>query len=255
MDRKRRPLSRKEEEKLWRSYSFSSLTEDFRWKGGKRDCAEDCILASLLTHRAESLFARGESEAALEILERLKEVGKDYKEILQNTGSLLSEKGFFEEAFPFYEASLKLDPTYARARRNYAFALLQWGKDPQKAIEVTERSLKELPPYPSLLKLLGKAYLKARCYRTAREVFLKASRLDPRDPEPLKIAGKITEENLGDKEGALKLYKQSLERLPTQADLIEKVYGPEARKKYEEKARQIIKAMDCLLYTSPSPRD
>ncbi len=244
VDRQRKPLSPSEEEKLWRSYRFTQLDSHYRWKGSRRDSAEDCILADILTHRAESLFAWGKPQQALQVLQRLKQIGAPYREILQNTGSLLAEKKLYTQAFEFYRAALKVDPGYATCRRNYARALLEWGGNPQLGIEVAERSLAELPPDPDLLKLLAAAYRKAGRLRAARQVYLLASRLDPADPEPLRLAGRITEKELGDPKAARVLYKESLKRLPTQPDLIEKVYGEAARKRYEARLKEILKVME-----------
>ena len=64
------------------------------------------------------------------------------------------------------------------------------------------------------------------------------------------MLGEIAEADLRSPERAKVHYLESLRLKPTQADLIEKVHGKEARLEYEEKVR---KAMEAIV--SPSLPD
>ena len=264
VDRERRRLSKEEHEALWSSYHFENLTEELEWRGRGCDTAAELVMGDLLFLRAESHFARGEPEAAVAALDRLAVVAAGYREVLQNAGSLLAEKGLIAEAGPFYEAALRLDPGYRECRRNYAWALLSaavgrrekdTGKEKEeeesgagaasravdldRGIELAERSIEELPPEPSLVRLLARAYRKKKRFANAREAYHLAARLDESDWESPLESGRIAEEDLHLPELARADYVLSLERRPSQPLLIEKVHGKEARERYEELARTV----------------
>lgn len=247
IDRGRKPLDPEAEERLWASYAFRSFggdfPRDFRWAGGPLDVPAEFIWSEILFHRAESLFRRGDRAGALAALERLRVVAASYKELLQNAGSLLVEKGLRREAGPFYEAALALDPDYAVCRRNYAWCLLSGGIELGKAVALAERSLEEMPPELPLLKLLGDAYVKLGRYRNARDAYLVAANLGEGDADAWRLAGEVAERDLKWPSLAKVYYSQSLRLRPTQPEVIEKVHGKAARERYEEAARRALEEL------------
>mgnify|MGYP001136973133 CR=1 FL=1 len=153
------------------------------------------------------------------------ELAAAHKEILQNTGSLLAERGHPQEAAEFCTRALELDPGYCRCRRNFANVVLSAAIDDAKAISVAEASLAELPPEADFLKALGQAYRRKGAFREACDAFVAAARLDPADHDALRLAGEVVETDLKSPEKAKPLFAESLARKPTQPDLIEKVRG------------------------------
>jgi len=243
VDRERSPLSREEEDRLWESYTFSNLGKDFSWKRGARDIAADYILVEVLSHQVSRLFQRGDADGALKTLESLRQVASGYKEALQNAGSLLVEEKRVREAASFYEAALRLDPHYRDCRLNYAQSLLASSMDLEKAVELADRSLREIEPDGPFLKDLARAYRKLKRFRNAKDALFLAMQVAPLDPEPSRMLGEIEEEDLNSKESAREYYAQSLRLKPTQPDLIEKLEGREARQRYEEAAQKAMEAM------------
>ncbi len=244
VDRERAPLSPEAEDRIWAACEFWNLDGDYRWVRGNRDLAADFILAEVLIHRAEMLFDRKQSDAAVGLLTRLRDIADGYRELLQNVGSLLWERGFPKEAAPLYEAALAVDSDYAQARRNYARLLLEIGAAPERAIAVAERSRAEMPADAQFLKALAKVYRGLGKCAAASQAYLEAAFIDKGDADALKLAGEIAEKDLKDAARAKELFARSLARRPTQPDLIEKVHGSAARKKYEEAAK---KALDSML--------
>jgi len=243
VDRERRSLSREEEDKLWESYCFSNLGKDYSWKRGARDIAADFILVEVLIHQASRLFQRGDADGAVRTLDALREVASGYKELLQNAGSILVEQKRIREAASFYQAALRLDPHYKDCRKNYAQALLASELDLEKAVELADRSLREIEPDAPFLKDLARAYRKLKRFRNAKDALLLASQIEPLDPEPSRILGEIEEDDMGSRDRARDYYAQSLRLKPTQPDLIEKLEGREARERYEEAAQKAMEAM------------
>ena len=225
VDRERAPLPPEEETRLWNSYRFGNLDRDFNWHGAPLDGAAVCFVSEILTHRAECFYARKRKKKARSFLIRIADVAEEYREILQNTGSLFAEWGMNDRAAFFYRKALSVDPDYAQCRRNYARLLLVQGRNPQAALEIAEKSLRELPPDPEFLMSLARVYRACGRYGAALSALADASRLDPGNPLPPRLSGEITEHDLGLADRAKSFYRESLRRKPTQADLIEKVYG------------------------------
>ncbi len=253
VDRERVRLSPEEHDRLWSSYRFRNLDSSWAWARGTRDMAAEFMLSEITTQRAELCFERKETEKALALLARFHELAASHKEVLQNTGSLLAERGHPKEAAGFYAQALELAPGYVQCRRNYARVLLSAGIDDAKAIAIAEASLAELPPEAAFVKALAQAYRRKGSFREARDGFLLAARVDPNDHEALRLAGEVVETDLKAPEKARPLFAESLARKPTQPDLIEKIHGKEARRRYEEEAR---KAIDLMLapHLPPDPR-
>ena len=240
VDRERTALTKEDEDKLWASYDFQNLGDGYSWKRGLRDIPADLILSEILFHKAESLFQRKEDAVALNALEALRAVASGLKEILQNAGSLLAERKHVKEAASFYEDALRVDPGYRECRQNYARALLHAEVELEKAVAMAEKSLDELPPDAAFLKDLGRAYRKlGRCADAMRTLHF-ARELGPEDPEPSRLIGEIWEKERASPDLAKGFYGESLRLKPTQAELIEKVKGKEARRRFEENAQAIL---------------
>jgi len=240
VDRERQDLSQPEEEKLWGSYSFGNLTEDFTWFGQGRDVGADFIASEILFLRAEYHFKHKEDALAKVKLRKILETSGNYKEVVQNTGSFLAEKGHVRDAMEFYERALALDPDYKQCRRNYAWALLYGKVELKKAIALAEKSLEEMEPNAPFLRSLGDAYRWEKRYQNALDAYLAASRLDHSDWQSLRLAGEVLESDLKQLKLARVHFEGSLKRKPTQLDLIEKLHGKEARERYEEAAQRAL---------------
>lgn len=110
-----------------------SVWSRFHWEDGTfserpRDYTADMILSDSYFAVARYLFERDRSTAALEAIREAAKHGWGIKEVLNNLGGYLSEKGHSKEAIPYLRAAWDIEPGYVVACRNLSIAYFQEGK-------------------------------------------------------------------------------------------------------------------------------
>lgn len=102
-----------------------------------------------------------------------------------NLGYVLSEKGFFKEAFQEYEIALKIKPDYREAQQNMLAGVSQWSQDLidhgqySTAEEILKGALARFPNAGEFYYFLGVAYQAQDKFQEALDQWKKAARLKP----------------------------------------------------------------------------
>ncbi len=77
-------------------------------------------------------------------------------------GSLLAEETHYEEARPYLERSLELDPENPVARNNLAFVLAELGTDLDRAMTLAQKAMAASPDNPDFSDTLALVYIRRR---------------------------------------------------------------------------------------------
>ncbi len=128
------------------------------------------------------------------------------------------------KAYAAYDRSLELYPENVYVLNNYAYYLALDGKNLDKALEMSGRTLKIAPKSPSYLDTYGWILYKQGKYIEARAYLVRAIALEPESAELLEHLGDITYK-LGEKDEAAKYWKKAFELNPKSEDLKKKIDG------------------------------
>ncbi len=88
-----------------------------------------------------------------------------------------------EKAEVYYRKLYKLNPTDPTMLNNYAYFLLENGKDLDKALKMAQRAVEEKPDSPSFRDTLGYAYLLNGDFKKAEENIVFAYKKSPMNPD------------------------------------------------------------------------
>jgi len=87
---------------------------------------------------------QNEYEEALELHERLIEMGERSPEVFYNAGLICQKRGKFADAVSFYQQAIEVDPQFAEALLNMGHAQMALGAEDQ-ALASWRRAIKEKP--------------------------------------------------------------------------------------------------------------
>jgi len=87
---------------------------------------------------------QNEYEEALELHERLIEMGERSPEVFYNAGLICQKRGQFADAVSFYQQAIDVDPQFAEALLNMGHAQMALGAEDQ-ALNSWRRAIKEKP--------------------------------------------------------------------------------------------------------------
>ena len=104
-----------------------------------RDYTADVVISDYHYARARCYFEEGKVEQGIQEIEKLREAAEGFKEIFNNLGNMLAERGLFKEAIRLYEKAISYNPNYLTAIRNMA------------------KSYRGLDDYDNCLKYLNRA--------------------------------------------------------------------------------------------------
>jgi tetratricopeptide (TPR) repeat protein len=111
-----RSYKKKVSEEYWKRHIFRYF-EDPRVT---RDYTADVVISDYHYARARCYFEEGQVERGIQEIEKLREAAEGFKEIFNNLGNMLAERGLFKEAIKLYEKAISYNPNYLTAIRNMA---------------------------------------------------------------------------------------------------------------------------------------
>src|SRR4030042_182783 len=90
-------------------------------------------------------------------------------------GYIAEKEGKWEDAFEYYNAALKMDPSSSYLKTQISYMLLRTGKVTE-AISLTEESIKTEPDYIPALMLLGELYNSQKRSEESKKIYEKDKR-------------------------------------------------------------------------------
>jgi len=135
-----------------------------------------------------------------------------------NLASLQMERGRFEEARTYFEAALRLDPTFAPATIGMA-ELLRGTGDQAGAVDLLRKAQKTAPEDPQLAHSLGLALVRQGKRDEAKEWLQKAARLGQDNPR-FSYVYAVALHDTGEAANAITVLKTGLLRHPYDRDLL-----------------------------------
>ncbi len=142
-----------------------------------------------LLEGAKKLYRSEDYEEAEEIYKDIAEKleGQDNPEAVEirvkalaGIGGCLREQLFFDEAIPYYEAAMKLDPENSKVLIGLADSY-RGLKDWDKAMDFWKQALDLQPDDYLIITRIGDAYRKKMDFGNAEKYYLRALALNPRN--------------------------------------------------------------------------
>jgi len=121
---------------------------------------------------------KGNSAAVIAEWEELVKEDPDDARIQNNMGASLARAGRFEDAIPYYQRSLELNPQYNTIHNNLGRALFAVGRL-DEAIQQFERGLEIYPDSTELYNNLGRALAQEGRFNEAKKAFERAIEIKP----------------------------------------------------------------------------
>ena len=164
----------------WQRISYRNLADNLV---SARDFGSDNILAEHEFFRALYDLESRRPEEAKAHFARAAAYASGIREVPNNIGSVLAEHGLPEEAIPYFERPVAIDPTYTTALRNIARVckgLSKWTKAEAALLKLAEAS-------PADFRVFGElGFLGKRTGRPREEIvrrFKQSLRLNPAQPK------------------------------------------------------------------------
>lgn len=136
-------------------------------------------------------FSKGDYDEAQRCFERLIESGRNFADVLNKLGFILSMKGDFEKAATYLKKALEINPRYTEAAINLAFVLSELGRY-EESLELREKIKdnvldakdKNVDPYvlgkiANMHADIAERYVELKWYEEAIEEYKKALKLRP----------------------------------------------------------------------------
>jgi Tfp pilus assembly protein PilF len=144
----------------------------------------------LLFQKAEILQEKGDSQAALRLLERAQELSPKSARTRQVMGSIYEKMGDLDKAEELYKDAAAVNPQFVKVHQSLGELYDKKG-EPEKAAKALEAAVEISPNNPDRLTLLGKAYLENGNVEKAQELFKAAIKHDPKNPDRHTAIGEI----------------------------------------------------------------
>ena len=117
-----------------------------------------------------------------DLTQQLLRIAPENVGVLQLAGTVEGMSGALVQAETYFARALQIDPNLPLARRNLARTYLSEG-EPAKALRTLEPMIGETATDPEALSLAGEAQLQLGDPRSAETTYLRAAKLDPKDPK------------------------------------------------------------------------
>jgi tetratricopeptide (TPR) repeat protein len=135
-----------------------------------------------------------------------------------NLGNAYFAMKKYKEANQFYSRAIELDPSFSKAKYNYAQSLIK-NNEYEKSLSVLEDLRKDEPENISVLSVLGYIYHVQKLDEKASVIFEKILSISPDNTYALYNSG-IVLWSLGKKEDAQKRFDRAIGLLPNDADIL-----------------------------------
>jgi tetratricopeptide (TPR) repeat protein len=165
----------------------------------------------------ETYRRKGDSTAAIQALQKAREILPDNTVVLNTLASVFTGAGRKPEAEQVYEAALKLDPNNAVVLNNLAFLLAETGGDLDDALTKAQRAKQLLPNLHVVSDTLGWIYLKKNLTDNALEIFIDLVRREPSNSTYHYHLG-LAYSQKGDKTKALDQLREALKYNPSKEE-------------------------------------
>lgn len=151
-------------------------------------------------------------QQAADTLANFADDGQAPKELRLTYADTLSMLGQFDRAFTIYEKILEDFPPDADVLNNFGYFMLKSERNPRRARELIEESLRLDPECRACLDSLGWAHFKLGDFERAEQLIRRALEQDRDDPEKLEHLGDVLW-HLNDIEGAKRAWSQALQSM------------------------------------------
>jgi len=133
----------------------------------------------LLFRLAETQRRKGDVNMAIETFRRASQVAPNDPRPLLQLGMLMDGTGRREQAKPYYEQILKIQPDHPVALNNLAFIKAEEGSDLDEALTMAQKARQKAPNSPFIKDTLGWIYIKKNLSDDAVRLFRELIVEDP----------------------------------------------------------------------------
>lgn len=141
---------------------------------------EHGVLAEALHLRGLVLFAQGEKDEAIAMIEEAASFLPSHGGVAADLGALLAREGKFEDALVHFQKATDLAPHYGGAWSNLGGALFMLERY-REAIPALQKAVELEPTLLDAQRNLGTALQHAQRHKAAVDVFYRALSIDPND--------------------------------------------------------------------------
>lgn len=183
-------------ETVYEPICFEELLE---WLEEKNISARNFVHASLsgLYDLALDYADKDLHDVAFKIIKYILEIDKNYAPAYELLGSLLLEKGEFEQGIKYLDKAIEIDPWLVEAYSSLGEAYYNLGEY-LKAASYWEREIEYAPDNKFTYFMLAEAYRKANLYDKVCDILERFLKIDPKSilaiyelAEAYKMAGKM----------------------------------------------------------------
>ncbi len=172
----------------------------------------------LMYRLAETQRRKGDVNTAVESFQRASQLAPNDPRPLLQLGMLMDGTGRREQAKPYYEQILKIQPDHPVALNNLAFIKAEEGTDLDEALTMAQKARQKLPSSPFIRDTLGWIYIKKNlsddAVRTLRELIVE----EPNNPSFRYHYGMALLQK-GDKPSARRELEAAIRNNPSREDL------------------------------------
>ncbi len=172
----------------------------------------------LMFRLAETQRRKGDVNMAIESFQRASQLAPNDPRPLLQLGMLMDGTGRREQAKPYYEQILKIQPDHPVALNNLAFIKAEEGTDLDEALTMAQKARQKLPSSPFIRDTLGWIYIKKNlsddAVRTLRELIVE----EPNNPSFRYHYGLALLQK-GDKPSARRELEAAIRNNPSREDL------------------------------------
>lgn len=166
-------------------------------------------------------YSQRKYNKAIEQFENILSLDPQNADVMYLLGSLYLEVKQHENAVKILKRSLEIDPDHDGSLNTLAYLYAEQGKNLQDALGLVNRALELVPNSGAYLDSKGWIYYKQGKYEKALEVLLEADTY-LNDPVVYSHLGDVYSV-MGEPEMAIKYWQLSLDMLPEQKDIVEKI--------------------------------
>jgi len=164
---------------------------------------------AIVSKKAQDFMDKGQHSKAIDEFNRLVGMGKEDASIYYNMGVCCEYEGMDEEAQAAYKKAIGIKNDFDDALYRLGLLAIK-NDDAQAAIKYLGVLAEKKEPAFDIMYQLGVAYDKKKNYQKAKDSFIKAVAIDPKQPKSYKRLGYVYDAT-GKHEEAVECFKKAME--------------------------------------------